>query len=333
MGQAVALRYSRFMRRIERLINLIAALLETRRPMTAEEIRERIGGYQEQPTMEAFRRAFERDKEDLRAMGIPLEVVQSDPFSNQADAYVIPRSRYYLPEIDLAPDEHAALGLAAQAILGAGEEAAAGFLKLSVDQPDSAISSPAFIWGADVAAEEPLLAPLYEAVLERQRVRFQYQPASGEAGVRVVEPYALLHRKGHWYLTGRDVDKDAVRSFKLARILSDLEMIGGGYEVPADFDLTQHVGGDAWQIGEAEIGHAIVRFDPVLRWWPEQNMPGAPVRDAAGGAIDVEVTISNLDAFVSWVLGFGDAVEVIAPPAARERVLSHLDPFLQLPTG
>ena len=331
MGQAVAVRYSRFMRRIERLINLIAALLETRRPMTADEIRQRIAGYQDQPSDDAFRRAFERDKEELRALGIPLEVVPTDPWSNQADAYVIPRARYYLPNIDLAPEEVAALGLAAQAIVGGGEDAAAGLLKLSVDQPEGVLAAPTFIWGADVAAEEPLLPPLYQAVLERRRVGFVYQPASGDAGRRAVEPYALLHRKGHWYLTGRDVDKDAIRSFKIARVQSAVETLPGTFEVPPDFDVNEHVGGDAWQIGETEgeIDRAFVRFDAHLRWWPEQNLPAAPKQEGPAGAVDVEIMVSNLDVFVSWVLGFGDAVEVLAPPAARGRVIEHLDGALQ----
>src|SRR5918992_1189633 len=112
--------YAAFVRRIERLINLIAALLESRRPLTAEEIRAEIAGY-DQETHEAFRRAFERDKEALRAMGVPLEVRPTDPFSDQADGYFIDKSSYYLPELDLAPDELAALRLAADSVLGAKE--------------------------------------------------------------------------------------------------------------------------------------------------------------------------------------------------------------------
>src|SRR3990170_3791186 len=99
------------MRRIERLINLIAALLDSRRPMTAAEIRERIAGYQNE-NFEAFRRSFERDKAELREMGIPIEVVKD---TDDVDAYTIPPGKYYMPDLDLQPDELAALKLAADA--------------------------------------------------------------------------------------------------------------------------------------------------------------------------------------------------------------------------
>src|SRR5688572_29113300 len=94
-------RYPERMRRIERLINLIAALLETSRPMTAEEVRRDIAGY-DQANFDSFRRAFERDKESLRAMGIPLETrpVSPDAFSDHVEGYIIPKERYYLPELD-----------------------------------------------------------------------------------------------------------------------------------------------------------------------------------------------------------------------------------------
>src|SRR5688500_16511119 len=116
------------MLRIERLINLIAALLDGRRPLTASEIRERIAGYDSQ-SAEAFRRTFERDKAELRDMGIPIETVKDE---DDNDAYVIPADKYYMPELDLQPDEIAALKLAADAILGVGEQAGSGLKKLSI---------------------------------------------------------------------------------------------------------------------------------------------------------------------------------------------------------
>src|SRR5918997_665224 len=109
------------MRRIERLVNLIAALLETHRPLTAEDIRHQVAGYGG-TSLEAFRRSFERDKETLRDMGVPLEIVPTDAFSEQADGYIIPKDRYYLPELDLEPEELAALKLASEAMLGRGEK-------------------------------------------------------------------------------------------------------------------------------------------------------------------------------------------------------------------
>src|SRR3712207_319748 len=128
------------MRRIERLINLIAALLETSQPMTADEIRREIAGYDSE-SLDAFRRAFERDKADLRAMGIPIEMRPVDSLSD-VEGYVIPKSLYYLPQLDLEPDELAALRLAAESILGGGDVAESGLMKLSVDAATESWSGP-----------------------------------------------------------------------------------------------------------------------------------------------------------------------------------------------
>jgi predicted DNA-binding transcriptional regulator YafY len=312
------------MRRIERLINLIAALLDSRRPLTATEIRERIAGY---PTdnVEAFRRAFERDKAELREMGIPIELVKDE---DDSDAYVIPPNKYYMPDLDLQPDELAALKLAADAVLGAGDQAESGLRKLSVDAAGDGLSSPQVVWGADVAAEQPLLGPLLASLLERRPLRFAYESGDGQRSNRHVEPYSLVHRRGHWYLVGRDVDKDAPRSFKVSRIAGKVSQADGTYEIPADFDLESHIGLEPWELGAGDHTTAKVRFDPSLAWWPQQNMAQLDAHELAGGAVEVEMPVANLDALVSWALGFGDGVEVVAPPEARSAMTAHLAPFL-----
>ena len=313
------------MRRIERLINLIAALLETPRPMTADEIRERIAGY-DQPNYEAFRRSFERDKEALRAMGIPLEVVPADPLSERSvEGYVIPKERYYLPQLDLEPDELAALQIAAQALPGAGDAAGAGVLKLALQGDDGPAPGPRAAWGADVAAEQPLLAPLYAALLERRRVSFRYRRGSSDdVATRTVEPYGVVHRRGNWYLVGRDLERDAVRSFRVSRIEGAVRREDAGYEVPEGFDSSAYVGEEAWETGPDEPSTALVRFDAPMRWWAEQNLQGRPRRDAPGGALEVELPVANLDALVSWVVGFAGAAEIVEPLEARRRLVAHV---------
>ena len=317
------------MRRIERLINLIAALLEARRPMSAEEIRQGIAGY-DQSSGEAFRRTFERDKEALRAMGIPLEVAPH-PVTG-VDAYQIPKSRYYLPDLDLEPAELAALRLAADAILGSTDAVRAGMMKLAADAdfPSSAGAAGGgrIAWGADVAAEQPLLGPMYTAVLERNVLTFDYQRAGSEdLETRRVEPYSLLHRRGHWYLVGRDQDRDAVRSFKVSRVRSDVEATPGAYEVPPGFDAGAHMGGQAWEVGPEETQGATVRFSESLRWWAEQNFPDAPSTEGPDGELDIDLPVANIGALVSWVIGFAGEVEIVSPSYARERLLEHLSTF------
>lgn len=315
------------MRRIERLINLIAALLETSKPMTADEIRREIAGYDSE-SLEAFRRAFERDKADLRAMGIPIELRPIDPLG-ETEGYVIPKSQYYLPQLDLEPDELAALKLAAESVLGGGEVAESGLMKLSVDAATESWSGPRVVWGADLAAEQPALATIYPALLERKAVAFGYRSGGGvEVRDREVEPYGLVHRRGNWYVVGRDRAIGEVRVFKVARIEGVPRLLEEAYEVPDGFRAEDHVAGEAWELGDAPAT-AVVRFDPDVRWWAEQNHPDAPRRELPGGAVDVELRVSNVDALVAWAIGLGPGVEIVEPASARAAVLEHLAPFLE----
>jgi predicted DNA-binding transcriptional regulator YafY len=307
------------MRRIERLINLIAALLEAETPMTAEDIRRRIAGY-ETDKPEAFRRTFERDKADLKTMGIPLEVRQLSAFGDDPPGYIIPKSSYYLPELDLEPDEVAALRIAASAVLGVEEEAGSGVMKLSMGAIDETSSGARMAWNADVAASQPLLGPLYSAVAERVPVTFEYQPAGTDApGTRRVEPYALVHRKGHWYLVGHDERSDETRTFKVARIVGAVKRTDGSYEIPAGFSADEHL-----VTPEEDNIVARVRFDPSLRWWPEQNLPGATGSEGPDGSYEVEMPHGSLDALVSFAVWWGPRVEIVSPPQARAHMKERL---------
>ncbi|MBW3595251.1 MAG: WYL domain-containing protein [Actinobacteria bacterium] len=313
------------MRRIERLINLIAALLDTERPMSAEDIRQKIAGY-DQPNHDAFRRSFERDKEALRTMGIPLEV-RPVPGAD-VDGYIIPKDKYYLPELDLEPDELAALRLTASAVLGGQRVAESGLMKLSVDAPNTEWNGPRVVWGADMATEQPLLGSLYGALLDRAAVSFDYSTAEGSTSVRYVEPYGLVHRTGNWYVVGRDVSRDAVRSFKVSRIAGDVRPTGESYTIPESFDAASHLGGEPWEIGE-ETTDVTVHFDASLAWWADQNLAGLPTTTDADGGRTVTMKVARLDALISWVIGLGEHVEIVAPAEARARLVQHLSPFLE----
>ncbi|MEA2447501.1 MAG: proteasome accessory factor [Actinomycetota bacterium] len=318
------------MRRIERLINLIAALLETSQPLTASAIKDQIAGY-DQDSQEAFRRAFERDKEALRAMGIPLEVRAMGPYGDEPEGYIIPKDKYYLPELDLKPEELAALRIAAGAVLGAGAQAASGLMKLSLDEPGGTWDSPRVVWGADLAAEQPLLGPLYSAVSDRKPISFDYRAGERPTESRSVEPYGLVHRRGNWYLVGRDRDRDATRAFKVTRIDGRLRPLEGSYEVPDAFDPAAHVSLEGWEIGTEEL-LATVRFPADLRWWAEQNLD-RPAADGPEGSLDVELPVANLDGLISWVIGFGGKVEIVAPDEARALMRAHVAGMLESVDG
>ena len=310
--------------RIERLINLIIALLETSRPLRAEDIRERVAGYT-QENYESFRRAFERDKDELRAMGIPIEMRQQSAFDGYSEGYVIPKERYYLPDLDLEPDEIAALRIATDAVRGAEGEAASGFMKISVDSASVPVDAPQVAWGDDL--RHPVLTAIYEAQLERRSISFHYENAAGERAARTVEPYGLVNRRGHWYVVGNDVDRSAVRSFRISRILGGVAMTESVYEIPTGFDAQAHLPAEPYEIGERPT-EAVVRFDASLAWWVDQNLQNAPRREASDGATDVTLPVGNTEALVSWALGFGPAVEILEPLEARAALIKHLEPLL-----
>jgi proteasome accessory factor B len=314
------------MRRIERLINLIAALLESRRPLTADEIRDRIAGY-DQPSMPAFRRAFERDKEALRAMGVPLETRATGAFGDEPDGYIIPKEKYYLPDLDLEPDELAALRIAAGAVLGGGQHAQTLLLKLSVDAPSDVWSSSRVVWGADLAAEQPLLGPLYQAIGDKRAIAFDYETADGTKSERVVDPYGLVHRRGNWYVVGNDRSRSAIRAFKVSRMGDKIRVQEDRFEVPSGFSAEEHVSLEAWELGD-EPTDVTVRFSPGFRWWAEHNLR-AEMAEGPEGALDVFLQAGNLEALASWVIGFGGEVQVVEPDPARVTVLRRLDAALE----
>jgi len=308
----------------ERLVNLIALLLETRRPLTPEEIRKKIPGYG--GTDVAFRRMFERDKEELRDIGLPLEKVGTDVWEAE-EGYLIRKERATLPELDLSTDECAALLLAAQAwqgqaIPGDPERA---LMKLSLASKGAATGSGEARWiRASVDASQPTLGPLFEAIERRKRVTFRYKSRSGgEAQERSVDPYALRHR-GAWYLAGFDHLREEIRHFKLARIDGKVSIAGGkepDFTPPAD--ISADVPRGPWAIESAEV--ARVAFAPDPAWWVERRTGARREAEREDGWVEMTFPLSDREMFCSWILGFSSDAVVLAPEDLREMVVSRLE--------
>ena len=214
-------------------MNLVIALLSTRTFITAERIRETVYGYADSASDEAFSRMFERDKNELRDLGIPLEtgrVSQFDP----TEGYRINREAYALPAVELTADEAAAVAVATQLwespeLITATQGA---LLKLraagvDVDAADSgiAITSTAVLPG--LRGSEDVLGILLSAIDSGQAVRFPHRPSRSDPyTTRTVEPWGVVTDRGRWYLVGHDRDRDATRTFRLSRIGADVTPIG-----------------------------------------------------------------------------------------------------------
>jgi proteasome accessory factor B len=308
---------------LERLLNLVALLLEARTPLTFDQIRATLRGAYTQEDRASAKRQFERDKDTLRAIGIPVEVAFTDGFEVD-EGYVIRKDRYYLPDLSFTPEEAAALFVAANTPGGEGD-AAQAFRKLAlgIDAGVGAIlDAPA---PAGVDASGPHLEVVAEAVAGRRRIRFRYQPAEGEAGEREVDAWALVFRRGSWYLAGLDHLRGEPRSFRLSRMESGVRDQGPGSEPPEGWDAGALLAAGPWGLGEPDRA-ARVAFSPKVAWWATAGIPEArTIRIREDGWTEAEVPAASSDSFVSWVLSFGPDAEVLSPEDLREAVIRGLE--------
>ncbi|SDT15024.1 helix-turn-helix transcriptional regulator [Microlunatus soli] len=222
-------------RKTERILNLTICLLVTRNYLPKSRIREIVEGYHDL-TDQAFERTFERDKEELRRLGIPLQVGSFDAMFDDEPGYRIERTDFELPPIELDAEEAAVVGVAARSwrhtSVAESTRSALAKLRAAGIEPDTSQLSAL---EPNVTANEPAFEPLWSAVLDRARVTFDYRGR----GTRTLEPWGLTSNKGRWYVVGHDTDRNAVRMFKLSRIITLPRRVSrdGAYEVPADLDL------------------------------------------------------------------------------------------------
>ena len=296
------------MRRVlERLLNLLAFLRTTSRPVTAEEIRFTVAGYDTEND-QAFRRMFERDKDLLRSMGVPLTTVEED----EGAAYVLPSADYEMPDPGLTEEERAALWLAHRiASLGGSALGEETLYKLG---GTTAGAAPGV--GLDLGGEQGALGTAFGAITERRRLAFTHRGRR-----RVVDPYGMLHQRGHWYLVAGT--EDGQRAFRTDRA-SEWAVVGEGeaFTRPDDLDLRAAVPLHPWEAGE-ESATAVIRFDEPQRWWVERQLPGVTLRDGEGG-FEVELDAANPDALISWVLEFGATAELLGPPDLRDALIRRV---------
>lgn len=292
--------------KLERLLDLVAELLHTRRPLTAEELHERIPGYPED--RDSFKRAFERDKADLREMDIPVRVETVPGRLPAVDGYRIDRDEYGLPDPGLEPDELAAIHLAASAVRVDGTSARTGLRKLGGLLGDDAAD------GAAILPSAPHMAESFAAVAEHRRLEFRYREKD-----RIVDPLRLHHERGHWYLQGHDHGAGDLRSFRLDRIEGVLvagdEDSAVHTEIPPERDIRL----DAWALGDDEPIDALVRVDRKQAGRAARLVGDDVVREwQDDGGVLLHLPVRRIDGLRSFVLGFLDDAEVLGPRGLRD---------------
>ncbi len=310
----------------ERLLNLIIALSHARGRMTRAEIRATVAGYDaERPgdskdearrRLAAFERMFERDKEDLRRIGVPLRTVV-DATHGDDIGYVIDTGDASMPPIDLTPVERAVLAVASEYWQSAalGTDARRAFVKISSSMPRGEEASVHLAArsteGADAA---PALA---QAIADGQAVSFTYSSAASGRADRTVEPWRLVVRGGRLYLIGHDRERGEARTYRLSRIEGAIRPVGerGAFSAPSDIAgiaLEQEVPTLNARVGlRAESGHALRRRGTFV---------------GTEGEWDVfDVPYSDTEALRDEILALGGAARVLEPRDLGADVRAHAE--------
>ena len=300
-------------RKSERLVNLTIALLATKRYLTKSEIFRTIEGYEGAP--EAMERMFERDKDDLRSLGIGIELGTFDPIFEDEAGYRITPSSYQLNLGELDGTDIALLSLAATAWSGAAleRESTSALIKLAsmgIDNDSETLS----LLTPQVSGTDANFALVTDAIVRRSEIEFEYLGADLSRQVRKISPYSMRGQSGSWYLVGFDSEKDSLRTFRLDRIVSEVSVSKkvNSFEIPDSIpdqstDETREL---AILRVRKRRGHQLRSLSNLIE---------------AGEEWD-EITLPIVD--VSWliriILWHRDDVIVLGPPALRERVINSL---------
>ncbi|CAA9348712.1 MAG: FIG005453: Putative DeoR-family transcriptional regulator [uncultured Nocardioidaceae bacterium] len=305
----------------ERLMNLVIALLVTRQYLSRERLRQVVEGYHGHSD-EAFERMFERDKEELREIGIPIDVGSYDAVFDDEPGYRIRRDAFELPDIELEADEAAVVGLAARVWQHArlARETSGALLKLraagiDVDSDRLSLVEPR------LAAAEEAFEPVWEATTSRTPVGFHYTRPGQAPQPRRVEPWTLLSWHGRWYLLAHDRDRDAPRMFRLSRITGSVRPLGGAgsYEVPSGIDV-RALASQLSPTGQG--GTAVLRLREgaglALRRRAQQVEP------PADGWQEVTLPYDSHVELAGEIVELADDVVVLRPPELRGLVVDRL---------
>jgi len=312
-----------------RQLSLVAYLMAERRPLTARDVKSNVEGYSEMSD-EAFARRFYSDRAELTALGVPLHS-QRDEFTGE-ELYTLRPENYFLDRLDFKDDELAALQTALFYL--DGKFAYAEPLRLALQ--NLALGRPGFPDAPTGTAERVrVTAPDYspelagrlsklEAAISKQRtIKFSYwSPQRDKVAERALNPYALRLDEGVWYVIGQDLDRAAVRTFRVSRLRSDIRFATRrerDFRLPADFDVEAHRVPRPWQIGET-AGVARIAVHDDTAWWVHRTLSDAGTLE--DGVFETE--FSRLEPLVAWVLRQNGRAGPLEPKELRDLVRDGL---------
>ncbi|MGH7162145.1 MAG: helix-turn-helix transcriptional regulator [Planctomycetota bacterium] len=329
--------------KFERLMNLVAFLLASPEPVPFVRIRKTVIGYNDPAREDAVEKRFDRDKKELREIGIPVEYVASD--EQGRDGYYIPREQYFHHELDLTEEEASLLVMLANAARGGGDAISANLrsalLKMAIDSPlqedvQQEIAQRhlvAFSRGRRDRAALDNLDRLAHAIARRKEVRFRYRRVGErDATVRSVRPYGLGYREGEWYLVGQDTGRKDLRQFKVVRIQGSVQVPKGrarDFEVPAGFDIEEAVDRPPWEYEEGKEEWARVLFHADVAWMAQEALrPGQRFEGRPDGSGVLSLTVRRSpkthQRLLTWLAAFSGQCAVLQPSWLRRQALDHL---------
>ena len=317
------------MDRTERLLDLVALLLDAQEPLPWSAIRDAFPDDYQGGSDEAAERKFERDKAELLELGIPIAWVGSD--EDRRDGYVVDKDAYYLPEVGLSPQELAVLYAAGSAALASGafpgsQDLAHALRKVSFYSGAALPAPKVRLELGGVANPEGLpsrLETLWAAIAARKSVDLTYwSPHSNETTLRRVDPYGLALRRGVWSLVGHCHLRGGARTFHVHRVraltVNAAKPRSPDFEVPKDFKLEDYVATWPWQ--HRFHGPVDVRLELRGDLAPLAASLFPTPAQVDGKAAQVQVTATDLDGLLKYVLSLGPNARVLGPEEAQERL-------------
>ncbi len=314
----------------ERLVNLVVALLATDQGLTKDTILTSVSGYREQSeagaSKDALEKMFERDKENLRGLGVPIETIGdfADPEDLREARYRIPTSEYELPvDIDFTPAELAVLNLAGGVWSESSMSAQARSGLRKIRALGNVVDAPIIGYSPRINLREPAFAPLQRAIEQAREVEFDYLKAGEPAPQRRrIRPLALVEYEGRWHVYGFDRDQDAARTFLLARISSPVQVTKRAFD-PA---LRDGAGERALR-GLEEVA---ARQLALLEVAPGTEAALRLHRRATAAEQGILVPYVDVHVLADELASYGPEVRVVDPPGLRDEVIRRLERTLAL---
>ena len=300
-------------RKSERLVNLTIALLATKRYLTKSEIFRTVEGYEGSP--EAMERMFERDKDDLRSLGIAIELGSFDPLFEDEAGYRITPSSYKLDLGELDGTDIALLSIAASAWTGAAleRESTSALIKLAsmgLDSDSEALS----LLAPRINGTNENFTVITDAIIRRSEIEFEYMSSDLTKKPRRIAPYSLRGQSGSWYLVGQDLEKNSLRTFRLDRIVSEVSASkkSNTYVIPDE--IPDQGAEEVREIARIRIrknrGHQLRSYATVLESDEEWDELSLPIVDA--------------NWLLRTILWHRDDVVLLEPSSLRKQIVQSL---------